>query len=207
MIASFLLNTVKMPKIVDHDARRKDFIEAAYQSILEDGLAETTVRSVAKRAGYTTGALVHYFAAKDDLIRHVLEANGVSVRERMVLAQKSLKGRVALMEVLREALPISKLSRSSWRIWLALWYHSEKSAAMRTEERRKYKEWIGRISEILEQSVTIGELPSSTNIEDEARSLVAFVDGLGVQYLMANGRMTARHLIHLVDNYLDRLYR
>ena len=65
-----------MPKIVDHESRRRDFIEAAYQSLLEEGLAKTTIRGVARRAGYTSGALVHYFSDKDELIRQALEENG-----------------------------------------------------------------------------------------------------------------------------------
>ena len=174
--------------------------------LLEQGLAQTTVRRVAKKAGYTTGALVHYFKDKDDLIRHALEANGVNVRERMVAAKEASQGREALIGVLREALPVSKNSRSSWRIWLALWYHAEESAAMRKEERRKYREWIGRISEVLQESVEIGELPDSINIEDEAKSLVALIDGLGVQFLMSNRKMTVEQLIKLVNNYLDKLY-
>jgi AcrR family transcriptional regulator len=196
-----------VPKIVDHEARRKDFIEAAYQSILEEGLAKTTIRAVAERAGYTTGALVHYFSDKDELIRHVLEENGKSVRLRMRAAQRTYLGRQALREVLLEALPTDKGSGSSWRIWLALWYHSEESAAMRAEERRRYKEWLGRISEMLEESVALGELPNDIDIKDEAKALVALTDGLGVQYLMANGRMPAKQIVRLVDAYLGRLYR
>jgi AcrR family transcriptional regulator len=195
-----------LPKVVDHAARRRDFIEAAYQTILEDGLARTTVRAVAERAGYTTGALVHYFADKDELIRHVLEENGKAVRDRMKNAQRAYRGRRALREVLLEALPTDKSSGSSWRIWLALWYHSEESEAMRDEERRRYREWIGRISEILDESVAIGELPAGTDVRTEARLLVAMSDGLGVQYLMANGRMSARKLAALVDSQLDRLF-
>ncbi|NJN52912.1 MAG: TetR/AcrR family transcriptional regulator [Gammaproteobacteria bacterium] len=65
-----------MPKIVDHDARRRDFIAAAYATIMEQGLANTNLRAVAKKAGYTTGALVHYFADKEELIREALDYFG-----------------------------------------------------------------------------------------------------------------------------------
>jgi AcrR family transcriptional regulator len=192
---------------VDHDARRRDFIEAAYQTILEDGLARTTVRAVAQRAGYTTGALVHYFADKDELIQHVLEENGKDVRLRMQNAQRAHRGRQALREVLLEALPTDRASGSSWRIWLALWYHSEESPAMRQEERRRYREWIGRIAQILDESVELDELPAGVDLRAEARLLVAMADGLGVQYLMANGRMSAARITDLVDRSLARLYR
>jgi AcrR family transcriptional regulator len=196
-----------LPKIVDHEARRQDFIEAAYQTILEEGLAGTTVRAVAKRAGYTTGALVHYFADKDELIRHVLEENGKAVRSRMRSAEQTLQGRAALRQVLLEALPTDKRSGSSWKIWLALWYHSESSEAMRKEERKRYREWLGRVSGILEQCVALGELPVDTDIDTQARLLVAATDGLGVQYLLANGRMSAARLARLVDACLGNLFR
>ncbi len=195
-----------MPKHVDHDARRKDFIAAAHESILEQGLAKTTIRSVAKRAGYTTGALVHYFADKDELIKQVLEENGQRVRARMQSAQHTQQGFAALRGVLLEALPTDKKSGASWRIWLALWYHSEESASMRQEERRRYKEWLGRLGEILQQSIELGELPVSISVPNEAKMLVAFVDGLGVQYLMANGRTSAKQLREMLDQYLSRLY-
>ncbi|MEZ5559023.1 MAG: TetR family transcriptional regulator C-terminal domain-containing protein [Pseudomonadales bacterium] len=195
-----------MPKIVDHEARRRDFIDAAYQSILEDGLARTTIRAVARRAGYTTGALVHYFKDKDELIRHVLEENGKQVRLRMQEARSAAQGRRALREVMLEALPTNRVSGASWRIWLALWYHSEETAAMRREERRRYTEWIGRLSEILEECVALGELRATADLSREARSLVALVDGIGVQYLMNNGRLAAREVTAMLDAYLEKLF-
>ena len=75
-----------MPKVVDHDARRRDFVKAAYETITENGLANTTVRAVARKAGYTTGALVHYFGDKNELIRLALDYSGEVVRDRMVAA-------------------------------------------------------------------------------------------------------------------------
>lgn len=195
-----------MPKVVDHEARRQDFIDAAYQSILEDGLANTTIRGVAKRAGYTTGALVHYFKDKEELIRQALDANGNLVRNKMVEARQKLRGREALRTVLLEALPSNRKSASRWRIWLALWYHSESSSDMRKEERKRYKEWIGRISELLQESVELSELPEHINVENETKALVALADGMGVQYLMANGRLSVKQIIEIVDTYLERLY-
>lgn len=195
-----------MPKIVDHAARRRDFIEAAYATIVEEGLDNTTVRGVAKKAGYTTGALVHYFKDKEELIRAVLDQFGDEMRQRMVNAHDHRSGRAALRATLVEALPTDKRTGVSWKIWLALWYHSEANTAMRDEQRRRYREWFGRVSEMLEESRDLGELPATLDIEDEARAIVALVDGLGVQYLMSGGRLSGRRLVGMVDRYLQRLY-
>ncbi|MGE0623755.1 MAG: TetR/AcrR family transcriptional regulator [Pseudomonadales bacterium] len=195
-----------MPKIVDHAARRRDFIEAAYATIVEEGLDNTTVRGVAKKAGFTTGALVHYFKDKDELIRAVLDHFGEEMRQRMISAHDQQRGRVALRATLIEALPTEKRTGMSWRIWLALWYHSEANADMRDEQRRRYREWFGRIREMLEESIDMGELPGTLDVGEEARSIVALVDGLGVQYLMSGGRLSGRRQIGMIERYLERLY-
>ncbi len=195
-----------MPKIVDHDARRRDFIAAAYATIMEQGLANTNLRAVAKKAGYTTGALVHYFSDKDELIREALDFFGEEVRDRMRSAHVDQKGRAALTKTLLESLPTDKRSASSWRVWLALWYHSEASTDMRAEERRRYREWIGRLAKMLDESKSLGELSAIIDSRQEARALVALVDGIGVQFLMSGGRMTTKQMVGMVERAVARLY-
>lgn len=195
-----------MPKVVDHDARRRDFVKAAYEMITEKGLANTTVRAVARKAGFTTGALVHYFGDKDELIRLALDYSGEDVRDRMQTAHRAQTGRAALREILIEALPLDKRRSANWRIWLALWYHSESNADMRAEEKRRYREWTGRLERALKESVTSGELPKNADVRVEVQSLIAFIDGLGVQHLMSSRGMSAKRLMKLLDGYLAKLY-
>jgi AcrR family transcriptional regulator len=195
-----------VPKVVDHDARRRDFIKAAYETITENGLANTTVRAVARKAGYTTGALVHYFGDKNELIRLALDYSGEVVRDRMVAAHQRQRGRKALREIIVEALPLDKQRDANWRVWLALWYHSEDNEDMRSEEKRRYREWTGRLGRALEESVSDGEIAKSTDVKLEVQALVAFIDGLGVQHLMSSRGMSAKRLTTLLDRYLDRLY-
>jgi len=195
-----------VPKVVDHDARRRDFIKAAYETITESGLANTTVRAVARKAGYTTGALVHYFGDKDELIRLALDYSGEAVRDRMVTAHRQQRGRKALREIVMAALPLEKQRDANWRVWLALWYHSEDNADMRREEKRRYREWTGRLARVLEESVSDDEIARTIDVKLEVQALVAFVDGLGVQHLMSSREMSAKRLTTLLDRYLDRLY-
>ena len=195
-----------MPKVVDHSKRRQDFIDAAYETILERGLERTTVRAVANKAGYTTGALVHYFGGKDELIQQALSQFGSEIRTRMLTAQNTSRGRDALRQLMLAALPTNKESADRWRVWLAMWYQSETSSEMRAEQRSRYSEWLGRIEMVLQQSVEDGELPASVSTTDEARALVALIDGTGVQYLMSGARGSKKKMTALVDRCLTRLY-
>jgi len=68
-----------MGKSVDHAQRREIFAAAALRVIMRDGIAGLTVRAVAKEAGFTTGALTHYFHSKDQLL---IEARPACCRRR-----------------------------------------------------------------------------------------------------------------------------
>lgn len=195
-----------MPKVVDHDKRRHEFIKAAYETIREEGLANATVRAVARRAGFTTGALVHYFGDKGELIRLAMEYSSEQVREHMNASHQIYSGRTALREVLLEALPLDKRRSANWRLWLAMWYHSEANQEMRAEQKRRYREWTNRLEQPLRESVESGELPKQFDVASETRALIAFVDGLGVQHLMSSRRMPGRQLVTLLDQYLGRIY-
>ncbi|MGB3635817.1 MAG: TetR family transcriptional regulator, partial [Rubrobacteraceae bacterium] len=57
-----------MPKIVDHEERRRELAEAVWRVILRDGVEGVSVRNVAAEAGWSTGALRHYVGTKEDLL-------------------------------------------------------------------------------------------------------------------------------------------
>ena len=57
-----------MPKIVDHDAQRQTFANAAMRLIAAQGLEGVTMRAVAREAGLSYGSLFHYFDSKDELM-------------------------------------------------------------------------------------------------------------------------------------------
>ena len=58
-----------MPKVVDIAERRNELAAAAAQLIARSGVGAATLREVAAEAGWTTGALTHYFADKRELLR------------------------------------------------------------------------------------------------------------------------------------------
>lgn len=193
-----------MPKLVDHASRRLRFIEAARTVLFERGVERTTVREVAKRSGFTTGALLHYFNDKEELVREALNHFGDEVREEMESIKARHRGRDALRRLLYAALPLELGARSRWQAWLAMWRHSEMTASMRREAEARYAEWAGRLTEALRQSVADGELPTTINLQDEAESLIALVDGMGMQHLATGG--AAERMRRQVDRYLARLY-
>jgi AcrR family transcriptional regulator len=57
----------------DREAKSSELIEAARYVIARDGYAGASLRKVAARAGYSTGAVTYYFANKEEMVATVAE--------------------------------------------------------------------------------------------------------------------------------------
>jgi AcrR family transcriptional regulator len=194
-----------MPRKVDHQKRREAFAEAAFRTIARRGLAGATVREVAKEAGFTTGALVHYFQSKDDLLITASEYSGKVVRSVMETKERALPGIEALRFVLYEALPRDGRERQKWNVWLGFWERSVQSKAVRAVTRDRYREWKGRISRLLRKAQAAGDLARNLDVSKTADATIALIDGIGVQVLLAGGHISPRRQKALVDLFIETL--
>lgn len=68
-----------MPKVVDHDARRRELADALLRVVARQGIDAVSVRSVAAEAGCSIRPVQYYFADKAEL----LAAAHARVSERM----------------------------------------------------------------------------------------------------------------------------
>jgi len=74
-----------MPKIVDHEERRAEVLEATWRVIATRGLDAATVRQIAKEAGVSSGVLAHYFTDKDDIL---VQAHRLAYDTRLKLVRQ-----------------------------------------------------------------------------------------------------------------------
>ena len=60
-----------MPKIVDHEKRREEILNACFTSFAQRGYAAVTMRDLARVSGVSTGSLYHYFSTKEDIFQQM----------------------------------------------------------------------------------------------------------------------------------------
>jgi AcrR family transcriptional regulator len=58
----------------DRDAQRTKLLNAAVSVIAQEGFAEASLRKVAERAGFSTGAVTYYFANREEMMAAVIES-------------------------------------------------------------------------------------------------------------------------------------
>ena len=67
-----------MPRIVDHDARREELLDRAFELFAARGYAAVSMRDLARSIDATTGTLYHYFPSKDDIFEALVRRRAES---------------------------------------------------------------------------------------------------------------------------------
>lgn len=191
-----------MARRTDHAERREAFAAAALRVIMRAGVGGLTVREVAKEAGFTTGALTHYFHSKDQVLIEASEYSAKLVRPRMERKGREPEVLSALKHVVEEALPISPTVRGYWRIWIGFWERAAYNAAVAGVMRARYEEWRGRLAVLIRRAQDEGAAPPTFDADLAAQELVAMVDGIAIQVMLGCGHIPAARQREIIDNWI-----
>ncbi|MBB2891388.1 TetR/AcrR family transcriptional regulator [Flexivirga oryzae] len=109
-----------MPKLVDHDARREEIVDAVMRVVARDGYAGLSVRTVAQEAGWSPGSIRHYFRTQQELIGFAMTTLSARVRVRIERQGSRATDLDGVARLLEEILPLDSARRVESEVWLAL---------------------------------------------------------------------------------------
>ncbi|MEU7001161.1 TetR/AcrR family transcriptional regulator [Nonomuraea sp. NPDC046570] len=196
-----------MPKIVDHDERRREVLTAARRVIVRDGIDAATTRAIAKEAGYSNGVLAHYFDDKDDILLSALRQSHQRIRDRLTRRVQGVSGLAALREVLLDNLPLDAERTQETRLEVSFWSRSLASDHLAEVQRSEAAELRAAVRALLGEARDSGEITTEENLDDLAEHLLALIDGLSLHLLLYPDRLTRVDLERLLLSTLDRLTR
>ena len=163
-----------MPKVVDHEERRAQLAAAVWRLASRDGIEAVTMRGVAAEAGWSTGALNHYFADKEELL--LLAFHEVAGRSSARLTAAG-----SLREAVAALLPLDAERRAEVRVWFALLGLALTRPGLARAQRDAYRDCRAFMAGALREAQERGELARGLDPDCEAIELVAFADGISVQ--------------------------
>ena len=167
-----------MPKIVDAERRRAEITDATARLIARSGIEAVRMRDVAAEAGWTTGAVAHYFTDKRDLLLttfHESLASRLSLRPERASASPIEQ----LWASLEGALPLDAHRRRHWMVTIACCSQAVGDAELAAAQRDAYQEFVGHIGGLC---VAAGLAPPEESGELAAQ-LIALADGIAIQAL------------------------
>lgn len=194
-----------MPKIVDHEARRAKFAEAAMRLIARNGIEGVTMRAVASEAGLSYGSLFHYFDSKDDLLMHAVRHLTSLQTARVNEYTSQYAGLRALEHLLCDDAIVNESSRDSWTVWLTFQYKVALDRAFAEMHAEMISGWLERIRTLLADALRAGEIRHDLDIDAEAMAVWAYSSGVGQLGLLHPESVPPAFQKRLISLYLDRL--
>jgi AcrR family transcriptional regulator len=192
-----------MPKIVDHNARRRELVEASWAVIATEGLEGVTMRKVAEAAGCTTGRITHYFADREALILASLQTSNLATSTRVNdIINSDLDAHAKLLGMANQTLPLDEERRIEVKVWLAFWSAATINNTLAKENDARMEEWFDALLPLVE------ELAPNCDATHEANLLIGLINGLGIQAAVNPSRKNLsmaketveKHLKHLIDS-------
>lgn len=163
-----------MPIQVDHAERRNFLIEVAIDLIAEEGMDGASVRSIARRAGFSTVVVAHYFRNKAELLRQAFEHTVESTEKRI---EPVIAAGADAAEALEILLPTVDASRKTWKIWFAFWGTALADPVYRQAQARRGREGKEIIRRVLDRCSDIPE-DAAGGREMQSERLLALIGGI-----------------------------
>ncbi len=193
-----------MPKIVDHDERRKHIAHAVLELVAREGVRGVTVRRVADEAKWSVGVLSHYFEDKQALLVAALREATRTVARRM-METDAIADPVARLRALLEAgMPLDDERTATCRIFYYFQAEGVVDDELRAELARNYATWRGAVRKAIAAAQTAGRFVAF-DAGALAESLVGFAEGLGVQGMFDTDAMPSARLRQRLARMIDHL--
>ncbi|MEV0729667.1 TetR family transcriptional regulator C-terminal domain-containing protein [Polymorphospora sp. NPDC050346] len=192
-----------MPKVVDHEERRRHLGAAACVVLGRVGSVGMTVRAVAQEAGMALATAQHYLPTRERMVRAAID----HLVDRVVRRARTIPADPITLDVIRQAmwqlLPLDEERVLEARVWLALTAEAlvdEQVAAILAESETGLRANLERLLSAGKVNGTVG---SHVDARAEATALTTLMDGITVRVLTT--ALAPDDARDQVDGYLARL--
>jgi AcrR family transcriptional regulator len=189
-----------MPKVVDHESRRRMVAKVAFEAMESVGPERTSIREIARRGGFSHSLLSHYFRDSDEVFgfayRHLTESVLERVSER---AAKLPPGIERLYASLDESCPY-RLGVGAVAT-LSFWVHAVGNENNRLMQKRSYGLWRKCLRKYLVESIREGHIAPRLDSDDLLNVTVMFLDGLCVAATLEAARWPPRRQVRLLERF------
>ena len=177
--------------------KRQEIIQAAIALFAEVGFNAASLRDIAARASMSHPGLLHHFPTKAALLAAVLEyRDGVdlaAIEEEVALGRSRLEALVRLVER-------NQLRRSIVELFATL--SGEATSPDHPAHAyfvRRYETTTAMLTEQFQLYADAGRLRDGITPAHAARTMVAVMDGLQVQWLLSLGKPKDGHIDMVAD--------
>ncbi|GAA5089257.1 TetR/AcrR family transcriptional regulator [Nocardia iowensis] len=196
-----------MPRLVDHEVRRRQITDAVRRVIVSGGLEAVTFQTVAAEAGISVRLVQYYFGTKKDFLlathRSVMADAGARFMQRWTALGPDAEPREAIRAVLTELLPLDDQRREETLVLGAFGWAAIVGRGITAEETFAAPR---ALVTIVADQLRRAQRPAISDPNDpelDAELIAMAIAGLAQGMLQGYG--TTAGAVELVDHLLDRV--
>jgi AcrR family transcriptional regulator len=195
-----------VPKVVDHDERRLELLDATWRIIARHGMERATMREIATEAGFANGALKPYFPTKEMLLEFAFGHVFNRTNKRINKETTGLSGLSALRSFCLEVLPLDEERINEARIVVAFWQKAVNDRKKARIHQECMGVWLITIRRCLNEAREMGDV--STTVDDSVLAVQLLNMLLGAQIEAALSQATEGRPEHAqqLEGYLALLH-
>ncbi|WP_410985401.1 TetR/AcrR family transcriptional regulator [Bacillus cereus] len=191
-----------MPKIVNHEQRRKKIVHATWKIICERGVEEVSVRKIAEEMKVSAGSLRYYFSTQNELLKCCMQMMDEAVEKRIQSLDISRTPLELVEHMLYEVLPLKKESQLETEVWISIVTYAQKHPDLQDlalKADRKLRLFIDICIEVLRR----GHLLDETLEQDiEVTRLYAIVNGIALNWCLNKEGMSTEQIKKVLKTHL-----
>ncbi|HZB29324.1 MAG TPA: TetR family transcriptional regulator C-terminal domain-containing protein [Streptosporangiaceae bacterium] len=190
-----------MPKIVDHETRRREIATALWRVVRRHGVEGATVRAVAAEAGCSPSALRHYFVTQDELLTFTMRLVAENAHARIAALPDIADPSGRAERVLSELLPLDDERRTETHVWIAFNARALVDPKIRTIRDSTYD----AIRDLCRKLVVDLTPATGARLDLLARQLNVLLDGLALHAALRPDLWSPRQVRAVLRHHLDAL--
>ena len=194
-----------MPKIVDHEARREELVEATWRVIARAGMGGATMREIAREAGVSTGLLAHYFSDKEDLLAFALRLAHRRVYARISERTRGLVGLSAIGVIMLEALPLDEERLLEAQIEMTFLSLAMGNESLRELQNREFERFWDELYHRVNEAQALGEIAKSLDADWITHQLIILVEGISLEAVLYPARVQPDQQREVLDQFLAQV--
>lgn len=192
-----------MPKVGMEPVRRQQLINATIESVAQKGLQATTINSISKIAGMSSGIISHYFGGKQGLIEATVRYLLSSLKEDLInKVDENTTPTQRLMFIVESNFALVQQRKDTTRTWLSFWAQSMHDKALHRLQNVNSKRLQSNLT------VSFKQLMPLTHATLAAELTAAMIDGLWLRAVLSQSDENQfKHSESLAKSYVHSLIK
>lgn len=195
-----------MPRVINHEERRRHIIAVARGLMEEGGFQAATMRGIATAAGFANGALKHYFDGKDAIVAATFDSVLAEMTQYMPTVDPApdIDPVDELYNYVLAAMPVDETRIGGARVLLALWENSVTNPDLAQRYLLHLRDWGAqlhtRIAAAAGSSVT-----DDAEIERLVHEVITMTIGANVAGLFSPADVIIDRYTRYVEDFVARI--